>query len=139
MARPDRPLTPQRFTPFPLVVPAAEAVALSQGTSQASIDLLITAFTICTPAAAGANVWLGDSSITPASFNGIEIVAGTSKSFSVATERQLYEVQEPLVKLACMDGFAVPMTVWDPSTVYLRAAGAAPITVGVVLFYESFK
>lgn len=140
IVRPDRPLQRQQFRAFSLAVPAATAVTLSSGIAQSSIDLLITAFTICVPAAAGANVWFGDASIDPALFNGIEIVAGTSKSFAVTTERQLYELQEPLMRLTCEAmGFAVPMSVWDTSTIYLRAAGAVPITVGGALFMESFK
>jgi len=80
---------------------------------------------------------MGDSSVLVAANNGLEVPAGVPIQLRITNERQIYEVQGPLV-----DGFrcapdAIPFIAWDITQIYLVAAVAH--TVGVVLFQEAFK
>lgn len=140
MDRPDRPLVRQLFYPTALVVPASPAtIQLSQATQQASLDTLITAFSVSCPFGGANSVWLGDSSILASAFNGIEVPAGITKTFVIDPGRQIYELQQPLVEgLNCpTEAMAIPFPVWDLSGWY--ATASAQITVGLVLYPEMFK
>lgn len=140
MSRPQRPVVRQGFFSAPLVVPARPAVVqLSQASQQASLDTLITAFTICVPVGGANSIWIGDSSIDPTLFNGIEVAVGTTKTIAINSSRQLYELQAPLIQSApCeMDPLAIPFPVWDMASWY--ASASAQITVGLILFPEMFK
>lgn len=140
MDRPDRPLVRQLFYASPLIAPASPArTQLSQAVQQASLDTLITAFTVSCPFGGANSVWIGDSSVDATLFNGIEIPPGISKSLVVDPGRQLYELQQPLLDSApCLiDALAIPFAVWDLSGWYITAS--AQITVGLVLFPEMFK
>lgn len=132
-----RQIIPQEFTAYALAVPAANAVPISQGMLSSSIQLLYEVVEICVPAAAAANVWFGGSNIVPASVNGIEIVAGSSRLMRINNERQLYELQAPLVEMKCGGMLDIQFKVWDPSNMFLRSA-AGTITVGIVLYRGNF-
>jgi len=135
MQRPDRPVTRQTFTPFALLV-GVTPTPLAQSIQQSTIQSLYTTIVLSNPLGAS-RVLLGDSSVLVANNNGLELPAGFPVQLRIPNERQLYEVQGPLV-----DGFrcsadAIPFVAWDITTIYLVAAVAH--TVGVVLFQEAFK
>lgn len=131
MKHPNRPTLAQRFTPFALLV-GIKATPLNTSWQQANLSGLYDAFIISVPKAAANPVYLGDASISAALGNGLEIPAGAPIMLSIDNERQLYEVQSPLVDNFCMAPESIPFIVFDPATVYLAAA--APTTVGVILF-----
>lgn len=138
--KPERPLIRQAFYASALVVPASPSVIqLSQANQQVSLDTLIVAFSISVPNGGANSIWVGDSSITPANFNGTEIVPGVTKTFWIEDTRQLYEIQQPLTEIdTCgADPFTVPLAVWDLSNWY--ASATAQITVGLMLYPLMFK
>ena len=133
-----RQIISQDFTCQALPVPAANVVPVAQASVQSAIQALYESIEICVPAAAAANVWFGGNNLDPALFNGAEIVAGSTRLMRLNNERQLYELQGPLVEIACGGVFDIQFKVWDVSNMFLRAAGAVPITVGIVLYKGNF-
>lgn len=137
--RPNRPVNRQQFlSTFVRVL--VTPTPLSNSSSQSSINALYTTFVISVPAVAdgGSVVLLGDSSVDITIGNGLWIQPGVPIVLSTGTERQLYEVQQPLTAGFCVtDPIAIPFTVWDVTTLFL--VSAAPQNVGLVFFQETFK
>lgn len=136
MNKPNRPITQQLFTAYALVV-ALTPTPLNTSNQQANLLGLYDSFLISVPAASANAVWLGGANILAASLNGLEIRPGVPIMLSIHNERQLYEIQSPLVDKFCVASETIPFVAWDVSTVYLAAA-VAPVTVGVILFKASF-
>ena len=132
--RPKRNVAAQRFLSFALAVQIAPT-PMSQAAQQATLQALYTTFVISVPIG-GTPVFWGDSSISAALGNGIQVSPGVPQVFSIGDQRQLYEVQAPLTRDFFCDAVGIPFTAWDPSTIYLAAA--APQTVGIVLLQENF-
>jgi hypothetical protein len=135
MQHPNRPLLEQRFTPFALLV-GVKATPLNTSWQQANLAGRYDAFIISVPKAAANGVFLGDASISAALNNGLEILPGIPIMLSIANERQLYEVQSPLVDPACAVPESIPFIAWNPSSIYLTAI--APTSIGVILFQASY-
>lgn len=131
MNYPSRPIIAQEWWAKALPV-LTTATPLGQGGTQSSIQALYDAVLITVPSSAANNVWLGDSSIDPALFNGLELIKGNPVMLSISNERQLYEVQAPLVDTSCTVPEGIPFIAWDISTMYFRAS--APTTIGIILF-----
>ncbi len=98
---------------------------------------MFDAFIISVPRASANAVILGDSSVSPALHNGLEIIPGQPVQLSIDNERQLYEVQAPLVDEACATPEAIPFVAWDLANIYL-ASFVAPQTIGLIFFKNAF-
>jgi hypothetical protein len=133
--RPQRPVLRQSFLPFALPV-GVGATPLNTSNQQASLSGLYDSFTVSVPFGAANTVWMGDASINPASFNGFECPVGLPVMFSISNERQLYEVQAPLVDPLCAVPESIPFIAWDPSNIYFAAL--APVTIGIILFQSVY-
>lgn len=129
----QRNLIKQEFTTFGLQVQTTAGPINANMGLTAMIDAII----ISVPASAANNIFLGgDAGVTITT--GIEIVAGSPVLFAINHDgRQLYEIQEPLIKIAaaamCADQKpeTIPFVVWDISQMYLVASAATNIAVGV--------
>lgn len=135
MIRPIRPLLKQGFRPFALAV-GVGATPLNLGNQQANLSGLYDAFSVSVPFGSANTVWMGDASINAAAMNGLEIPVGLPVMLSIDNERQLYEVQSPLVDVACLVPESIPFIVWNPSEIYFAAI--APIIIGIVLFQAPY-
>jgi hypothetical protein len=128
-----RPILEQTFTNYALPVLSANPVPLN---GNLQLTALIDSFAICVPAGSANGVFYGDAQVTIT--NGLEIAVGTTVSFIIQQTRQLYEVQEPVLKVAESLTCAVvppkdiPFICWNPSNFYLIAS--ANVTVTVMLF-----
>lgn len=127
----ERPLVVQLFRTFAF---AAGVTALPL---EPTLDKtkLITTFMISNPSA-GASVFLGNEGVTTAT--GLEIQSGTNPVFSIDNQgRQMYEIQGLLADitegLSCrhVNMEKIPFVVWDLSRIFVVAAGAVNISVGV--------
>lgn len=141
MAGQQRPPIAQTFFNVSLAVqstPTALAVQLD-------VTSLVQAFTVCNPSVNTASVFIGDQGVTSSVAGtigtGVEIVAGTSQTFSVRQDRQFYELQDPALLLAqkelcqVLQPILIPVIVWQPNNIYLIAtAAAAPVTVSIMMF-----
>lgn len=80
---------------------------------------------------------IGDSSVDPALSNGQWITPGIVTRWRIINERQLYEIQAPIVdQFQCLaDG--IPIVVWDLSSIYVRSSGANQL-VGLTFYPEMF-
>jgi hypothetical protein len=135
MNRPNRPLLAQRFLPYALLV-GVGPTPLNTSWQQANLSGMYDALIISVPKAAANGVFLGDASISAALNNGLEILPGIPISLSIDNQRQLYEIQSPLVDASCAVPESIPFKVWDPSNIYLAAV--APTSIGVLLFQAPF-
>ncbi len=139
MQRPKRPILKQLFTPFALTVKVTPT-ALNTSWQQAQINSLYDAFLISVPKlgphAVTTQVLIGDASVSIAEGNGEELLPGVPVMWSIDNERQLYELQTPLVDEFCKDREAIPFAAWDPSTIYL--VGEVEVIVGVILFQAAY-
>jgi hypothetical protein len=124
----------QSFTPGQLGVTAA-----AQPISGLDINNLTEAFIVSNPSTNANSVFIGDSSVSIT--NGIEITPGSQLLFSVREERQLYEIQNALIKIfemvkcsAYPDPDLIPLVVWNPSHFFLVAAVAGPTNVSMIFF-----
>ncbi len=131
MDHPKRSPLVQRFSPFRLVV-GITPTPLNQSNQQVNIAGLYDAFIISVPKAAANTVWLGDASVNVVLGNGLEIPQGLPIMLSIENERQLYELQSPVVDRLCDVPESIPFIVWSPSEIYLVAVALTP--VGVILF-----
>jgi hypothetical protein len=111
----------------------------AQAISNLGINNLTLAFMISNPSTNANSVFLGDTSVSP--LNGIEITPGSAPLFTIEEIRQLYEVQNALIRIyeglkcgAYPDPDLIPLVVWDPSTFNLIAAVAGPTNVGLMFF-----
>lgn len=88
----------------------------------------IDSFIICVYSTAANSVFFGDGTVSITT--GIEIPAGVSIQFAISNERQLYELQNPLLSMqAAMEcdkvkGEEIPFVYWDMSQLFLVAAAA---------------
>jgi hypothetical protein len=133
--RPKRPVLQQRFLPFALLV-GIGPTPLNTSWQQANLSGLYDSFLISVPKAAANGVFLGDASISAALNNGLEILPGIPINLSIYNERQLYEVQSPLVDPGCMVPESIPFVAWNPAEIYLAAI--APTSIGVILFQAAY-
>jgi hypothetical protein len=131
----------QLFVTFPLVVnsvPTPLSAALD-------INAYVQSFDICNPSANTASVFWGDGQVTASTAgsigSGIEILTGTTQTFVIRQERQIYELQDPAIVIATKEACDVihpqmiPVVVWNPSNFFLIAtAAAAPVTVSCAIF-----
>lgn len=136
MIRPNREPQAQKFTPFNVNVLVAPT-PLAQAGINAALSSLYTGILISVPTG-GVPVWLGNSGISAAAANGLEISPGVPVFLGVFNERQLYELQGPITDKLCIAPIAIPFSVWDVSQIYLAATGA-PQPTGIILFPETFK
>jgi hypothetical protein len=135
MQHPNRPIIPQRFIPFALLV-GVGATPLNTSWQQANLAGRYDAFVISVPKAAANGVFLGDASISAALNNGLEILPGIPIMLSIDNQRQLYEAQAPIVDALCTVPESIPFIAWNVSEIYLAAI--APTSVGVLLFQASY-
>jgi hypothetical protein len=132
MQHPTRRPLKQTFTPFALLV-GVSATPLNTSWQQANISGFYDSFIISVPQAAANGVFLGDASIDATLNNGLEILPGVPIKLSIDNERQLYEVQAPLVDQFCPAvPESIPFICWNPAEIYLAAI--APTSIGVILF-----
>lgn len=93
----------------------------------------IDSFLICVYSTAANSVFFGDSTVSITT--GIEIPAGVTVQFSASNERQLYELQNPLIQmsevLTCERQTAeeIPFVYFDLSQLFLVAAAATNVVV----------
>jgi hypothetical protein len=87
---------------------------------------------VSVPKASANGVFLGDASVNPLLFNGLEILPGIPIMLSIENERQLYEAQSPIVDSLCAVPESIPFKVWSPAEIYLVAI--APTPIGIILF-----
>ena len=134
---PDRPLIEQNFTQFALTVgilPTPIGPAFSQAA-------MIDSFVVCLPAAAANEVYFGDESVTLAT--GLEIGIGLSTTFVTDNLRQLYELQNPILRYMgylfrqTIMADMIPFTVWNLSRCFLVAT--ANTTVRIIIFRSSYQ
>lgn len=132
MNHPIRQSLKQNFIPFALLV-GVTPTPLNMSWQQANLSGLYDAFIISVPKAAANVVLLGDASVSSALSNGLEIPQGVPIMLSIQNDRQLYEIQSPLVDAYCpATPESIPFKCWDPANIFLTAV--APTTVGVILF-----
>ncbi len=136
MQRPDRPVIKQNFYTSVVTV-LGVPTALAQSAQQSSISSLYVAIVLSLPAG-GPVVLLGDQSVSIAMGNGITLPPGNPFTLSIQNQRQLYEIQAPLVDMGRCSADAIPLVVFDPTSIYLVSA-APPTLVGLILFPEAFK
>lgn len=132
-----RPLIDQNFTQFAItvgIVPTPIGPAFSQ-------SAMIDTFVVCVPAAAVNEVYFGDESVTVGT--GLEIGIGLSDTFGTDNLRQLYELQNPILRFmsnyfrTLMVADEIPFTVWNLSRCFLVAV--APTTVRIIVFRSSYQ
>jgi hypothetical protein len=118
------------------------AVATSPTPLSTVLDLnnMIQTFIVCNPSFNSNSVFIGDSNVSASSAGptigtGVEILTGTSQKFVIREERQMYELQNPLMlflqKYFCqpMDIDYIPVVAWKPNNVYLIAAVATSVSI----------
>lgn len=126
----NRPLVAQEWATNGLTVNVAPAQPLGP---QFPITAMIDAFYITVPAAAANSIFIGGNPAVTIT-NGLELLAGTTSAFIIEHEdRQLYELQKPLIDMArtmCNPESpeTIPFVVWDLSQVYVVAVAATVIS-----------
>lgn len=120
----------QTIEPFVVAVATTPTQIFPQQTKSDLID----SFTLSLDAAAANNVFIGGLAVTVNT--GLEIVAGGGPiTFRIRNQRQHYEIQEPLIKIAdtmnCnappLEPLAIPFGVWDLTQIFLVAAAATNV------------
>jgi hypothetical protein len=140
MDHPSRRKIRQTYTPYALLV-GVTPTPLNTGWQQANLDGLYDSILISVPTIRPNVVFLGDSSIRIAAAgnvggNGLEIKPGIPIMLSIVNERQLYELQSPIIDATCQLPEEIPFICWDPATTYLVAV--APTSVGIILFSRPY-
>ncbi len=131
MERPKRPIIAQFFINFRLTV-GVVPTPINSAAEQAGLAWMADAMIISIPVAAAVPVYFGGAGVNAVTPNGLEIRPGIPIMLSIQNERQLYEVQAPLVDMECVTPEVIPYIVWELSTCYLVAT--APVGVGVLIF-----
>jgi hypothetical protein len=135
-------LAPYIFMQRPLLYQPIVSRSVVVGTAPVSLDptgninQMVASFSVSVPTGAG-NCFIGDSNVTVTS--GLEIVAGAGAvEFSIEDDNpMLYELLEPLIKIAeilkcgAVISFLKPRTLWDLSQVYVVASAASTIAVNI--------
>lgn len=133
------PRTPlrQTFTPGSIAVTAA-AQPINQIFNQTA---MIQSFILDNFSANTISVFLGDINVQVNT--GLELVPGNPLGFVIRQDRQLYELQDPLVISASADScnsvppVSIPFVVWDMTTIY--AIASAPVTIGFWIFNNVYS
>lgn len=134
MQRPQRELVPQVFYHYRLDLTAAGGrVALSKGFSQSDIESRIDTLLFCNDNSNTASAYFGGQNVTAtvgaSKSNGLEIRPGKSYVLNIQNERQLYELQGPLVDTTCLQPEVLPFCAWDISNCFLIANATLQISV----------
>lgn len=135
MERPFRQKLTQDFFPFALNV-GITPTPISQAVQQATVDSLYTTILFSLRVAAANTVWIGGQNISATLFNGMEIVQGAPIALKIDQQRQIYEIQAPIVDQLCTVPDGIPFVAWDVSRLF--AVAVAPTVMGVILFKEPF-
>lgn len=136
---PSRTPIEQTFFNFSISVPNTP-VPLS---SQIQVPSLITSIILSNPSSNANSVFMGDQNVT--TLTGIEITVGSAPILSLAQERQLYEVQDPMLlaaqTLACQktDAIQIPLVVFNPQKIFLIAGVAGPTIVACMMFRSVYS
>lgn len=130
-----RNIIPQEFTANNLTV-GTSPVPISQASQMGPLQALYEAIEICVPTTAANSVWFGGSNIAVAQVNGAEIPIGSTRFMKISNERQLYELQAPLVDGMCGSMMDIQFKVWDVNNMYLVAS--ASTVVGIILYKGNF-
>ena len=127
-----RPYVIQPLLIFPLPVgTSATAIANSPNLVDAYIDSIF----VNIPSAAANPVFFGMNNVTIAT--GLELQPGLIINFALNNERQLYELQYPILDIAtamkCETQVPdrLPVVVWDPSQLFLVAAAATDVRIAL--------
>lgn len=124
----NRTLLEQGFLAYALNVQTSPT-AVNEGLSWQGY---ITSFIISVPQAAANPVYLGNNNVTTAS--GIELTAG-NHTFAINFNRQLYEVQFPLLDIASVLGCkkvqpeGIPFLVFLPNNWFLIAGAVTDVRI----------
>lgn len=128
----QRPILKQEGTTLSFQVTTAAA----SPNPALGLTSLIDSFVITVPSSAANSVFIGfDQGVTTTT--GLELLAGTSSRFTCSQDRQLYELQNLLIKmLQCMGAMPgqfedIPFVCWDMSSVFLIAAANTTVSVGL--------
>ena len=124
---------PQRWTGL---LVGTVPTPLSQAQSQVGLSAMYDSIICSLVSTATNSVFWGDSSVTGGA-NGLEIRPGIPIQMSIVNDRQLYEIQGPLVTQFCLQPEGMPFIVWDPSTIYLISPGGAQ-TMAVGFFQAAW-
>lgn len=135
MERPFRQKLSQDFFAFALNV-GITPTPISQAVQQATVDSLYTTIVFSLRLAAANTVFIGGQNINAALFNGMEVVQGNPIALKIKNDRQLYELQGPIVDGLCTVPDGIPFVAWDVSRLF--AVAVAPTVMGVILFKEPF-
>jgi hypothetical protein len=135
MERPYRQKLAQDFFAFPLTV-GVTPTPIGQAVQQATVDSLYTTILFSLRVSAANTVFIGGQNINAALFNGLEIVQGNPIALNIRQDRQLYELQAPMVDQLCTAPDGIPFIAWDISRLF--AVAVAPTVMGVILFKEPF-
>jgi|SRR6516165_456637 hypothetical protein len=110
------------------------------------VNNLIESFIIGNPSGNTNSVWWGDQSVmvngAGTTAIGIEIPPGSAQLFAVEEIRQLYEVQNSLMKMyekvmceAYPQPDFIPVVVWNPSHIFIVTNVAGPLAnIGMIFF-----
>jgi hypothetical protein len=130
-----RDTVPQEFVNFSILVPVTPARIAISSVSQSLATSLFDAMIISVPVAAAHDIyWGGPNVIGGLTSNGLQIRRGIPVQLSIKQPRQLYELQIPLVDLACKgDPISIPNVVFEVNNIFLTADVAA-VTAAVILF-----
>lgn len=128
----QRPLLKQEFATFSLSV----AINGTPINPNMGLTAMVDTILICIPVAAANSVFLGsDPGVTIVT--GLELIAGTTTAFEIKQDRQLYELQYPLmdIKNSAMckqdQGEQIPFIAWDVAAMFLVAAAITVVTIAV--------
>lgn len=112
--------------------------------SNLDLTQLITAFMISNFSANVNSVWIGDVNVSVT--NGIEITVGSAPIFDIEDVRQLYEIQNPAMKLwefANCTGYPqpdlIPIICWNPSHWYIVTNVAGPVACSATFFKSVYN
>lgn len=110
--------------------------AAQSPTASLGLTSLIDSFMITVPLAAANSIFLGfDQGVTVTT--GVELLAGTTSNFRIPQDRQLYEIQNLLIKLVkCFSPNNepyedIPFIVWDMSSIFLIATANTVISLAL--------
>ncbi len=136
MDRPsNREITRQEFLSIGLTV-LVTPTRLSSGAQQSAIQLMYETIAFSNPfAGVNSSVWIGGANVSATLKNGQEVISGGTVVWRIRNERQLYEIQGPIVDKSCQVPELIPFMAWDVSQIYLVAA--VQTTIGVTLFKGS--
>lgn len=127
----NRPIVAQPILNYALTVLITPTPVNVQDFLTAYVDTIL----VCLPSTAANSIFWGNESVTLAS--GLEITPGNTVSFATVNERQLYELQKPLLKIACDDTpEGITFVTWNCTSLNLIAA--ANTDVRIALFKNPF-